>query len=113
MSNTGSGAPSSSTGHVSTETLDRFRRRQLAPAELVAMAKHLHECSLCASGSVTDEADHVRAALGNSPADAAFVHIAPDQLIAYVDGDLDAADRELVDAHLDECAMCKAEMLDL
>jgi anti-sigma factor RsiW len=35
------------------------------------------------------------------------------QLIPYVDGQVDAADREIIESHLDDCAMCRAEVDDL
>ncbi|HEX2061798.1 MAG TPA: hypothetical protein VHK90_13750 [Thermoanaerobaculia bacterium] len=35
------------------------------------------------------------------------------ELAPYVDGTLDAAGREIVDSHIEDCAMCRAELEDL
>jgi anti-sigma factor RsiW len=40
-------------------------------------------------------------------------HPSPEQLGAYLDGELDASPRALVDAHLRECAECGAHLVDL
>ena len=46
------------------------------------------------------------------PADA--MHLDADsQLIPYVDGELDEADREVVESHLEDCTLCRAEVDDL
>jgi hypothetical protein len=111
MSNTTPDRTSLGMKHVSSDTLHRFRARQLAPAEIIAVAEHLRACSACASADVTPEVAAFHESMREAEGDEA--HIEPNRLIDYVDGDAGAAERELIQSHLDDCAMCSSEVLDL
>ena len=54
----------------------------------------------------------VRAALRPDPAEAE--HPSSDvELVAYIDGTLPPAEREIFETHLEDCAVCRAEVADL
>ncbi len=71
---------------------------------------------------MTDFNDHTRHEPGDvarrmsaalSPVTGDLDHPQHDQLVAFVDQQLDAADREWIDSHLVACAMCAEDVADL
>lgn len=104
----GFASDSMSATHMSLEDLARLRRREVPAGELLPLLRHLGECAECAARA--GELDVPRTLLDGDPGE----HLDPEmQLIPYVDGELDAADREIVESHLDDCGMCRAEADDL
>lgn len=100
--------------HVTAEMLGRLARRTLAGAELTTTLRHVGECGICAdraAAALEPEVDAMRnelAAAQESP------HIDPEtELAAYVNGTLGPVAREIVETHLEDCAMCRAEIDDL
>ena len=75
--------------------------------EFLAAAKHLESCNECR--------ERLTAAL---PAPAFVIssqapqHIPADELFAYRNGALGDADREIVQAHLDDCETCREDLAD-
>lgn len=97
--------------HVTAHTLQRLQRQELAPAELLDVVRHLGGCSACAR--TADAWVPSRLALDEEPGSEAE-HLDPEtQLFPWVDGTLDAAGREIVETHLEDCASCRAEGEDL
>ena len=102
-----------SSAHLTDGEIDRFRRRALAAGELVAFGDHLAGCDACRA-RVATPADIAAAgrrfeiAIG-----VAESHVPEDDVHAYVDGTLDPARRLEVEAHLEQCASCGNEILDL
>ncbi|HYI10802.1 MAG TPA: hypothetical protein VEK57_17210 [Thermoanaerobaculia bacterium] len=100
-----------SDSHVTRETLTRLRQHELQPQELTDALRHIGTCSACAllAAPAIDAAD-LHAAITTPEVG----HLDPlGQLIPYVDRALDTADREIVESHLQDCAMCRAEVDDL
>lgn len=97
--------------HVTRERMLRLRQRQLQPDEVLSTFRHIAACGECRR-FVADEIHVPDFRVGISSADP--VHLDPDaQLIPWVDGTLDDADREIVESHLDDCPLCRADAADL
>lgn len=95
--------------HLSRDTLTRIRRRAVGGEELVETLRHVSICDECSS--------QVTAGIG-FPAEVVpeldEQHLDPDaHIIPYVDDAVDRADREIIETHLDDCAMCRNEVADL
>lgn len=103
------------TPHLTAETLQRYRRRELAEDEVAGVLRHLGECDVCRGAVAADidsEVLEVRDGLWSDPADA--VHLdAESQIIPYVDGALSAAEASIVESHIEDCPSCRAEVEDL
>jgi Putative zinc-finger len=98
--------------HVTHETLTRLRSRRLAPGELLTAVAHLETCVECAARAKEGAPGAMRAVEGAITSDEE--HLDPQsQLFPYIDGTADAAEREIVESHIDDCAMCRAELADL
>ncbi|HXG66859.1 MAG TPA: zf-HC2 domain-containing protein, partial [Blastocatellia bacterium] len=109
--------------HLSTQLLERYRRRRLEPAELLALDDHLATCAVCrerlrgekpAPEKVNsfDALLALRASL-QAANQAAPEHLPREQLQAYAEGRLDAVDRELAESHLESCPPCAAQAQQL
>jgi hypothetical protein len=97
--------------HVTAETLQRLHRQELEPAELLAVLRHLPRCSECAR--LAEPALPPRLTLDEEP-DSAPRHLDPEtQLFPWLDGNVDAAEREIIETHVEDCPMCRAEADDL
>ena len=103
--------------HLSAQTIERFHRRQLPPEDLLAADDHLAGCAACRLGA--NENVSGDKAFGSLRADLRGAvreesdHLSDEQLTAFVDNELDAVDREIVESHLEICARCEAETEDL
>lgn len=98
--------------HLTSDTLARLRARRLDPAASVAAFRHIASCAACAARSLPDR-EHLEN-IHNAVMTPDLDHLdAATQLIPYVDGTLDAAGREIVESHIDDCAMCREELEDL
>ena len=104
-------------GHISAQRIERYHQGKLAPSELLTIGDHLAGCAACREEM--GSADQVRkafVALGpdlETAADREPAHLAPEQMAAYVDNQLDEVDRSIADSHLDHCEECHTELLDL
>jgi anti-sigma factor RsiW len=92
--------------HATAEELQALRRRELEPAAIVELTRHLGGCEACAelarSGVDASAADALRAAATR------VTH--PDleeELFPYVNGTLDTEQRRAVAEHLLTCARCR------
>jgi hypothetical protein len=97
--------------HISTNLIERYRRRQLEPDEMLALDKHLGTCADCrrqlrANLSLTPALHQLQANVLAVP-DEVSEHPAENQLRAYLMERLDAVDRELLESHLEFCADCQ------
>lgn len=103
--------------HLTPEQFDRFAKRALSPRELVAAGEHLAACEPCRErASDPQKLDEIFAFLHRdleTQAKVGLTHINYQQLEAYVNGEMDQADREIVDSHVELCAMCGEELRDL
>ena len=100
--------------HISDNLWNRYREGQLTVTELVQFDAHLQECGACQNRLADDE--HVAgsfAALRSDVAGLAEDHLSYEQLAAYVDRQLNATDRTIVETHLQTCTTCALEVEDL
>jgi hypothetical protein len=96
--------------HLSGEEAGCFRRRAMSAAELLRADDHLAECAACRDAIAA--ADDV-ASLTAMFADDDISHLDYEQLAACVDGSASAIDREIVETHVADCALCRRELRDL
>lgn len=94
--------------HPSPESIGRLLRKELTPQEVARTMRHVSACETC-------QRENARAFAGELEALAASMdeppeHIAPETLRAFARGTLDAADREIVESHLDDCGNCRAAL---
>lgn len=100
--------------HVTRETLARLQRRELPPDELMPALLHLGSCPDCIGHVEAGDVDAVRRAIVSGADRGESEHLDPaTQLIPYVDAVLDPAEVEIVESHVDDCAMCRRELEDL
>ena len=99
--------------HISVKIITQYRKRQLSPGELLALDDHLAHCATC-------RAQISSAAPSSSPTDfipaleiEAFEHPVYEEFAAYLDGQLDSVEREMVESHLSCCRECSKELSDL
>ncbi|MEP7337585.1 MAG: zf-HC2 domain-containing protein [Acidobacteriota bacterium] len=102
--------------HLAESLIERYRRRQLDPAEMLALDEHLTACAACRG--------QMRVALSLADVPARLQnglvivedegdHLAGGQLRAYLQQQLDAVDRELAESHLDFCQNCQSRLGEL
>jgi hypothetical protein len=100
--------------HLSTQTVERYSRRTLSPAELLAAGDHLAICEVCRHHAITAMgADSILSSVRTNLRAEAANHVSYEQIAALIDGELQAADREVVESHLEICALCAGEVSDL
>jgi hypothetical protein len=100
--------------HISESIMERFCVRTLSETELTSVARHLSGCPDC-------QAQFVSTLRGQRDvADLSFTlapefwlrheHLDYEQLVALGDDKVDAAERELIDAHLRVCVPCTEDV---
>jgi predicted anti-sigma-YlaC factor YlaD len=105
--------------HLSPENLESYRQSALPPLELLAVDDHLAACVQCRSrltGIAPEpllDAAWQTLRLQLHPGAEQVEHLSYEQLSACVDEQLDGADRQTVNQHLESCEMCAAELQDL
>lgn len=103
--------------HLTSDQFDLYVKRALSPAELIAASAHLASCEPCRQrASDPQKLDAVFSFLCDdleTQAKLGPTHIEYEQLEAYVDGEMDQPDREIVDSHVELCRMCREELHDL
>jgi hypothetical protein len=100
------------TKHLSAAQIVNYRRRMLAPAELLGVDDHLAECAECRrliESTLNNDAAGLYAGLTAEAA--AGPHLSFDQSAAYVDGLPTGEERRMIEDHLASCAIC-APLLD-
>ena len=102
--------------HLDPQHFAAYRQRTLTPDDLLAMEDHLASCEACRRQLASVEhrgavSRSLRTAL--QPDADAPAHLQYEQLAAYVDDTSDDVDCEIVEAHVELCAMCAEELQDL
>jgi len=103
--------------HLSSETLNKFVKRELDVAETLNADRHLANCSDCrhqlmrtvpANNSYTSLLANLRKAANQK-----IEHISFEEISGFVKRELDAIERENVESHTAVCASCAKELSDL
>jgi anti-sigma factor RsiW len=98
--------------HLTETDRERMQRGELTAAERLQILRHVAACADCRERVPFD--DRTVARFRRNLHAEAETHLNFDaQSASYVDGVLDAAEREIVEGHLEDCAMCRAEIADL
>src|SRR4029077_5500571 len=103
--------------HLTPDQLSRYLKRTLSPSELVITDSHLATCNECRHQvMVSFEGDAAYSSLRwdlQAQARLQPTHLTYEELERHVDQQMYVADREIVDSHVESCAMCREELLDL
>ena len=103
--------------HLTAQQLDRYRRKAMGPAEIIEALDHAATCVGCREQlAAKDQLRNAFIALGPAmyePGHEGDLHLAPEQIAAYVDDEIDTVEREIAETHLELCRQCKAEVIDL
>jgi hypothetical protein len=102
------------TEHLSAAQIEDWRRRRLAPKELLGADDHLAGCQECrrlVESSLNSDAVALYAELAAETA--VGTHPAFEQSAAYVDGLLTGEARRMMEDHLASCAECAPLVADL
>lgn len=102
--------------HLSDEDLERYRRREMAPGELLAADDHLCGCDSCygrfGGGVALKTAYNFAGRLLDGHA-VSVSHLTYDEQVAYVEGKLSISDQESKQVHLEACPQCQMDVGDL
>jgi hypothetical protein len=105
------------TEHLSTQSLEQYRRRTMSPTEILAADDHLASCEVCRRLALKrDQVDTVISRLRlNLREGASFEsdHATYEQIVALVDGEIDDTSRDTLEHHLESCAFCTEDVNDL
>jgi hypothetical protein len=102
------------TEHFTSAQIANWRRRNLAPAELLGADDHLAGCGECrrlVESALDNDAMGLYAGLAEGAA--VGQHLSFDQSADYVDGLLTGAERRMIEDHLASCARCAPLTTDL
>lgn len=97
--------------HLHAEDWTRLRRRDLAPAEVLAVTSHLASCATCREDDRSQ--DGAQTILDQLLADSRDAHPRFETIAEFVDGTLTPDAEDAVDAHLGICARCTEDVADL
>jgi anti-sigma factor RsiW len=101
------------TAHLTDAVIRQYVSGKLGSSDLLAVDDHLAECQACRDraallGSVGQRLEAASGAL--LPVDS---HLSDEEVQRYVGGELTAEDRSRIDAHLEACNVCAAQIDDL
>lgn len=104
--------------HITEDKFVAYGNRSLAPAETLALQKHIGACEMCRE-NLTRKFDIAKSvsALRNDFAFDDFwdepEHLPYEQLALFVDGKLDAVEQEIAESHFAICGECLKDLADL
>jgi anti-sigma factor RsiW len=100
------------TGHLTDEQLAQYAAGAGPPEDLLAVDDHLAACMACRDRARSAPAIDARLA-GLEEAVMGLPHATDAEIQGYVDDDLAADDRARIEAHLDTCETCAAQIAEL
>jgi len=103
--------------HPSEQDFERYRNRELSPADILTLDDHLRNCAKCQLAAREDRetqklSEQIIGELQTEP-DSQNDHLLYQEMADYVDNTLSDVDREIADGHLEYCHNCKLEVEDL
>src|SRR5215813_9506263 len=104
-------------GHLTETDIERYRQRIMPVAELNNCLIHMAVCDDCyalvARASKIDHRLHVVQAELQLASEDRSEHLSFQQIVAYATNQLDEADREVLETHLEYCPDCDSEAADV
>jgi hypothetical protein len=94
--------------HLTAEEIDRMLHKTMRAEEFIGAARHIERCRECRDRLSAALPEPVFAIGSGEPP-----HVDLDQLQVYRSGGLDAADREIVESHLQDCLTCREDLDDI
>jgi hypothetical protein len=99
--------------HLTKNEIEQYRRRDMAPSQLLLANEHLQICNTCYdlyedTGVVSNAAQWIREDLSALSLEEP-THLLYEQFDAYQRGTIDEVDREIFESHLEFCMECRAE----
>src|SRR5215510_6667868 len=102
--------------HPSSEQLNQYQERRLAPDVFLSIQRHIDSCNECSehAGASPKQEDYevLVAALTPDSSEEPY-HLAQSQIVSYVRGQLDEVDIEAADSHLTVCSQCRQAIDEL
>lgn len=103
--------------HISEEALKKYKEKSLSATELLYVCDHMESCQSCrAKLAETASLDTLFAAFSSEfdeNLENLTPHLLPEEIIGYVDNQLEDVDQEIADGHLLYCTLCRADIQDL
>ena len=101
----------SGNAHLNEEWIRKYQSKDLAAEELQAAGHHLKDCGSCRRELLAQMGPvRLPEELAEMPE---ALHLSYEQITGYIDGQLEGADKEKVEAHTFICASCRQEIKDL
>jgi FtsZ-binding cell division protein ZapB len=105
------------TRHYTTQEIESYRRRSMPAAEILSVNQHLATCDECygkfrSKSLLASTYDFARTDL-ESAENEELEHLSFDQILAYVDNELDEIERGIASVHLEICSECDDICRDL
>lgn len=103
--------------HLTLEQLNRYRKGEMNPTELAKADEHIASCQKCRQMLMTP--NQLEQAMLSLKRKLQFDQTRESncldysRLVAYVDGELDEIDREVIEAHLELCHKCAEDVQSL
>ena len=99
--------------HLSNEQIHAYRQRSLLGKELLDISEHIGTCEACRARLVSpaERADRIRTFKLSLQAEP--VHLSYEEVEAYVDGTMAAADRTAAEAHTRACRTCATDLHEI
>ncbi len=97
--------------HIKEEQLKGYRDRTLPVGELLAVDTHLGSCQLCRTALAGLAEGKSSASVISGIDQARFRHLSYEQMDDWVEDRLEAADREMVMAHIGLCPPCARQLI--
>lgn len=106
-----------SSAHLTENEIDRYRRKVMAAKELFAANEHVSVCDNCYQRYTEGEDfetgyNFIRSEMREAEQEVAD-HLRYEEMVAYVNGELNEADGDISRTHLEECAQCDSDVADL
>jgi anti-sigma factor ChrR (cupin superfamily) len=103
--------------HYTLQEIERYRRRSMPAGEILVVNEHLATCDACYSKFhsrtlLASTYDFTRTEL-ESAENEELEHLSFDQVLAYVDNELDEIERGIASVHLEICSECDDVCQDL
>lgn len=103
--------------HPSSQKLELYQKRALAPNLFLSIDRHVRACSLCyeqcyATGRMKEDYETLLASLLPDPDDEAY-HLTKAEVAGYLQKNLDDVSIETAESHLEVCAECVQAVEDL